>query len=119
NEKLILLFGLVFVLVGIIFKLGAVPFHLWIPDVYQGSPTTVTLFIGSAPKIAALGMAIRLLVQSTPSLLVDWHQILEIVAIASIALGNIVAIVQSNLKRMLSYSAIAHMGYMLLGFVAG
>lgn len=118
-HQLILIFGLVFVFAGLIFKLGAVPFHMWIPDVYQGAPTSVTLFIGSAPKIAALGMAIRILVSAMPGLILQWHEMFIIVAVLSIALGNVVAIVQSNLKRMLSYSAIAHMGYMSLGLLAG
>lgn len=119
SQKLILLFGLVFVVSAIAFKLGAAPFHMWVPDVYQGAPTPVTLFIGSAPKIATLGMAFRLLVDSMPSLIFQWQELLIIVAVASIAIGNVVAIVQSNLKRMLSYSAIAHLGYMSLGLLAG
>lgn len=119
SQQLILVFGLVFVLAGIAFKLGAAPFHMWIPDVYQGAPTSVTLFVGSAPKIAALGMAFRLLIMAMPSLLLQWHEILIVIAVVSISLGNIVAIVQSNLKRMLGYSAIAHIGYMTLGLIAG
>jgi len=118
DQQLILVFGLVFIIAGIAFKLGAAPFHMWVPDVYQGAPTPVTLFVGGAPKIAALGMAIRLLVDAMPHLVVQWHEILVIIAILSITLGNIVAIVQSNLKRMLAYSAIAHVGYMLLGLLA-
>lgn len=117
QQQLILIFGLVFLIAGIAFKFGAAPFHMWVPDIYQGAPTSVTLFIGSAPKIAALGMAIRLLVDSMPELTTQWQQVLIVIAIASIALGNIVAIVQSNLKRMLSYSSIAHMGYMSLGLL--
>lgn len=117
--QLILIFGLVFILAGITFKLGAAPFHMWVPDVYQGAPTPVTLFIGSAPKVAALGMAIRLLINSMPELVIQWQEVLIVVAVISIALGNIVAIVQSNLKRMLGYSAIAHIGYMSLGLLAG
>jgi NADH-quinone oxidoreductase subunit N len=118
QQQLILIFGLIFIITGVAFKLGAAPFHMWVPDVYQGAPTPVTLFVSGAPKIAALGMAIRLLVDATPHLVIQWHAVLVAVAIISIALGNIVAIVQSNLKRMLAYSAIAHVGYMLLGLVA-
>lgn len=119
SQRLILIFGLVFVVSAVAFKLGAAPFHMWIPDVYQGAPTSVTLFIGSAPKIATLGMAFRLLVDSMPSLLFQWQELLIVIAVASIAIGNVVAIVQSNLKRMLAYSAIAHLGYMSLGLLAG
>ena len=118
TQQLILIFGLVFIIAGVAFKLGAAPFHMWVPDVYEGAPTPVTLFIGGAPKIAALGMAIRLLVDAMPQLVVQWHEVLIVVAVLSIALGNVVAIVQSNLKRMLAYSAIAHMGYMSLGLLA-
>ncbi len=118
NKHLVLIFGLVFVVVGIVFKFGAVPFHMWVPDVYEGAPSSVTLFISSAPKIAALGLAIRLLLFATPGLYVEWQQFLIIVAVLSMALGNLVAIVQTNLKRMLAYSSIAHMGYMLLGLIA-
>ena len=116
-QQLILVFGLVFVMAGIAFKWGAAPFHLWVPDVYQGAPTSVTLLVGSAPKIAAFGMAVRLLMDALPSLALQWHEILVVIAVLSIALGNIVAIVQTNLKRMLAYSAIAHMGYMSLGLL--
>lgn len=116
-QQLILIFGLVFIIVGIAFKFGAVPFHMWVPDVYQGAPTSVTLFIGAAPKVAALGFAVRLLVDALPDLASQWQSVLIVMAVSSIALGNIVAIVQSNLKRMLSYSAIAHVGYMLLGLL--
>jgi NADH-quinone oxidoreductase subunit N len=119
TQQLILIFGLVFVMAGIAFKLGAAPFHMWVPDVYQGAPTSVTLFVGTAPKIAALGMAIRLLIDAMPQLVVQWQKVFIVVAILSIGLGNLVAIVQSNIKRMLSYSAIAHIGYMSLGFAAG
>lgn len=117
-QKLLVVFGLVFIVSGVAFKLGAAPFHMWVPDVYQGAPTSVTLFIGSAPKIAAFGMAIRIFVNSFQNLVVQWQEILIIVAVLSIAIGNLVAIVQSNLKRMLSYSAIAHIGYMTLGLLA-
>jgi NADH-quinone oxidoreductase subunit N len=118
QEQLILVFGLVFIMVGIAFKLGAVPFHMWLPDVYQGAPNAVTLFIASAPKIAALGMVIRLLVDAMPALHGQWQQILIAMAILSMGLGNFAAIVQSNIKRMLAYSSIAHMGYMILGVIA-
>ena len=115
----LLVFGLVFILVGIAFKLGAVPFHMWVPDVYQGSPTCVTLFIASAPKLAAFAMAIRLLVDGLQPLLNDWQGMLIILSILSMATGNIVAISQSNIKRMLAYSAIAHIGFLLLGLLSG
>lgn len=118
DQRLILVFGLVFVVAGLAFKLGAAPFHMWIPDVYQGAMTSVTLFVGSAPKIAAVGMVIRLLIDAMPSLVGQWQQVFVILAIASIALGNIVAIVQTNLKRMFAYSAIAHIGYMSLGILS-
>ncbi|MGE0355845.1 MAG: NADH-quinone oxidoreductase subunit NuoN [Burkholderiales bacterium] len=112
-------FGLVFVVAGIAFKLGAVPFHMWIPDVYQGAATPTTLFIGAAPKIAAFAFVMRLLAQALGGLGADWQQMLAILAVASIGLGNVVAIAQTNLKRMLAYSAISHMGFLLLGILAG
>ncbi len=118
-EHTFLVFGLVFVVAGIAFKLGVVPFHMWIPDVYHGAPTAVTLVIGSAPKLAAFAMAIRLLVNGLLDLAVDWQQMLAILAVLSMALGNITAIAQTNLKRMLAYSTIAHMGFMLLGLLSG
>ncbi|MEM1243788.1 MAG: NADH-quinone oxidoreductase subunit NuoN, partial [Pseudomonadota bacterium] len=118
SQQLILYFALVFVLAGIMFKVGAAPFHMWAPDVYQGAPSSVTLFIGGAPKIAALGLIFRLLVDAMPSLSFEWGQLLIIVAVLSIGIGNVVAIIQSNLKRMLAYSSIAHMGYMTLGLIA-
>jgi len=114
-----LVFGLVFVVAGVAFKLGVVPFHMWIPDVYHGAPTPVTLVIGSGPKLAAFAMAVRLLVNALPALAADWQQMLALLAILSMALGNIAAIAQSNLKRMLAYSAIANMGFMLLGLLSG
>jgi NADH-quinone oxidoreductase subunit N len=114
-----LVFGLVFVVAGVAFKIGVVPFHMWIPDVYHGAPTPVTLVIGSGPKIAAFAMAMRLLVNGLPALAADWQQMLALLAILSIALGNITAIAQSNLKRMLAYSAIANMGFLLLGLLSG
>jgi NADH-quinone oxidoreductase subunit N len=118
QQQLILIFGLVFVLAGILFKFGAAPFHMWVPDVYQGAPTSVTLFVGTVPKLAALGMAIRLLIDALPNLVGQWHEVLILTAVLSIAAGNLVAIVQSNIKRMLAYSAIAHIGYMTLGLLA-
>ena len=118
-EHPFLVFGLVFIVAGLAFKLGVVPFHMWIPDVYHGAPTAVTLVIGSAPKLAAFAMAMRLLVNGLLDLAVDWQQMLVILSVLSMALGNITAIAQSNLKRMLAYSTIAHMGFMLLGLLSG
>ncbi len=118
SQQLMLVFGLVFLIVGIFFKLGGAPFHMWVPDVYEGAPTSVTLFLSSAPKIAAFALAIRLLVEALPGLSSQWQQILVVIALISMAWGNIVAIVQSNLKRMLAYSSVAHMGYMSLGLIA-
>lgn len=111
--------ALTFIVAGIAFKLGAAPFHMWAPDVYQGAASPVTLLISAAPKIAALGMLVRLLIEAMPILQANWQAILMIVAILSIGLGNIAAIAQTNLKRMLAYSSVAHMGYMLLGIVSG
>ncbi len=119
TDKTILAFGLVFIIVGVAFKLGAVPFHMWIPDVYQGSPTAVTLYIASAPKIAAFAMLMRLLVGGLLELHEQWQGILIILAVASMAIGNIVAIAQTNIKRMLAYSAISHVGFLLLGVLSG
>jgi NADH-quinone oxidoreductase subunit N len=119
GDRSFLVFGLVFIVSGIAFKIGVVPFHMWIPDVYHGAPTPVTLVISSGPKVAAFAMAVRLLVNGLPALAPDWQQMLAVLAILSIALGNITAIAQSNLKRMLAYSAIAHMGFMLLGLLSG
>src|SRR5258706_2177689 len=119
TQRTFLVFGLVFMVSGIAFKLGVVPFHMWIPDVYHGAPTAVTLVIGTAPKLAAFAMAMRLLVNGLLDLAVDWQQMLAILAVLSIAVGNITAIAQSNLKRMLAYSTIAHMGFMLLGLLTG
>ena len=111
-------FALTFIVVGLCFKLGAVPFHMWLPDVYQGAPTSVTLFIGTAPKIAGFAMAIRLLVDGLGGMSVDWSQMLMVLAIASMALGNVVAISQTNFKRMLAYSTISHVGFILLGILS-
>jgi len=119
ENSMILIFGLCFIVVGLAFKFGAVPFHMWIPDVYDGAPTAVTLFIGSAPKIAAFAMAMRLLVESLGSLSVDWQGMLVILAVLSLALGNVIAIAQTSMKRMLAYSTISHVGFLLLGILAG
>jgi NADH-quinone oxidoreductase subunit N len=110
-------FGLVFVVVGIAFKFGAAPFHMWLPDVYEGSPTAVTIFIGSAPKLAAFGMAYRLLDSGLGTLAPHWSQMLAALAALSLVIGNVVAIAQTNLKRMLAYSTISHMGFLLLGLL--
>jgi NADH-quinone oxidoreductase subunit N len=115
----VLAFGLVFIVAGLAFKIGAAPFHMWVPDVYHGAPTAITLFIGSAPELAAFAIIIRLLVQGLFPLAVDWQQMLALLAIASLLVGNLAAIAQTNLKRMLAYSTIAQMGFMLLGLVAG
>jgi NADH-quinone oxidoreductase subunit N len=114
----LLLFGLVFMVVGISFKLGVAPFHMWIPDVYQGAPTPVTTFIASASKLAAFGMAYRLLAGGMADVAHQWQLMLGVLAVLSLAIGNLVAIVQTNLKRMLAYSTISHMGYLLLGLAA-
>src|SRR5690606_32609966 len=111
--------GLVFLVCGIAFKIGAAPFHMWLPDVYHGAPTAVTVFIGSAPKIAAFGLAYRLLEGGMGPLSGQWTLMLAILAVFSLAIGNLFAIAQSNLKRMLAYSTISHVGFMLLGFVGG
>ncbi len=116
---LAVLFGLMFILVGLAFKFGAVPFHMWIPDVYQGAPTAVTLFISTLPKLAGFGMAIRILLDTFHALSPHWQELMIIMAILSMAVGNIAAIAQSNLKRMLAYSTIAHMGFLFLGLLAG
>jgi NADH-quinone oxidoreductase subunit N len=114
-----LVFGIAFLIVGVGFKFGAVPFHMWIPDVYEGSPTCVTVFIGTASKLAAFALAMRLLPEALAGSQVDWSQMLVVLAVLSMAIGNIVAIAQSNLKRMLAYSTISHVGYVLLGILSG
>jgi len=119
ERSLVLVFGLCFIVVGLAFKFGAVPFHMWVPDVYHGAPTAVTLFIGSAPKIAAFAMAMRLLADSMGGMLVDWQGMLMILAVLSLAIGNVVAIAQTNMKRMLAYSTISHVGFLLLGVLSG
>ncbi len=119
QSQTLAVFGLVFVVAGVAFKLGAVPFHMWVPDVYHGASTPATLFIGAAPKIAAFAFVMRLLAQALGPMGADWQQMLAILAVASIGLGNVVAIAQTNLKRMLAYSTISHMGFLLLGILAG
>ena len=115
----VLVFGLVFVVAGLAFKLGVVPFHMWIPDVYQGAPTAVTLLVGGAPKLAAFGLFIRLLVEGMLPLALDWQQMLMLLAIGSLLVGNFAAIAQTNLKRMLAFSTISQMGFVLLGLMSG
>ncbi len=115
----VLVFGVVFIVAGLAFKLGAAPFHMWVPDVYQGAPTPVTLLIGGAPKFAAFAITIRLLVEGMLGLAIDWQQMFIVLAVASLAIGNLAAIAQSNLKRMLAYSTIAQMGFIVLGLSAG
>jgi len=117
--ELVLVFGLVFIVAGVAFKLGAVPFHMWIPDVYHGAPNAMTILIGSAPKVAAFAMAMRLLVDGLLPLAIDWQQMLIVLAVLSLAIGNLAAIAQTNIKRMLAYSTIGHMGFMLLGLLSG
>ncbi len=111
--------GLTFIVVAVAFKLGAVPFHMWLPDVYEGAPTSVTLFIGTAPKIAYFALALRLLAQGLAGTVAEWTQMLAALAVLTLVLGNVVALVQTNLKRMLAYSTIANVGFIVLGFVAG
>jgi NADH-quinone oxidoreductase subunit N len=119
TNKTLLVFGLVFVVSGLAFKLGAVPFHMWVPDVYQGAPTAMTMFIGTAPKLAAFAFVARILIEGLQPLVQHWSGMLIILAIASMALGNLTAIAQTNLKRMFAYSTIAHMGFLLLGLLSG
>jgi len=119
SKQLVLSLGLVLVIVGMAFKLGAVPFHMWVPDVYHGAPTAVTLFISTAPKIAAFAMVMRLLVEGLGDLHAQWQDILIIMAVLSMGVGNVIAIAQANIKRMLAYSTISHVGFLLLGILAG
>ena len=119
EQDLPLIFALVFVVTAIAFKLGAAPFHMWVPDVYHGAPTATTVYLGSMPKIAAFAMLMRLLIGGLDSLAPVWQDMFIIIALLSIAVGNLIAISQSNLKRMLAYSTIAHMGFMLLGILSG
>jgi NADH-quinone oxidoreductase subunit N len=118
-NKSVMILGVVFLVAGLGFKLGAVPFHMWVPDVYQGAPTAATLLLGGAPKLAAFAITIRLLVEGMIGLAYDWQQMLVVLSVGSMLLGNIVAIAQTNLKRMLAYSSIAQMGFMLLGLCSG
>jgi len=118
-NKIVLLFGLVFLVIGIAFKFGAVPFHMWVPDVYHGAPNAVTLFIGSVPKIAAFALAMRILVDGLGGMHADWQGMLIILAVLSMAIGNVIAIAQTNIKRMLAYSTISHVGFIFLGILAG
>ena len=115
----VLVLGLVFVVCGLAFKLGVVPFHMWIPDVYQGAPTAVTLLIGGAPKLAAFAMTMRLLVDGLLPLAIDWQQMLMVLSVASLLVGNLAAIAQTNLKRMLAFSTISQMGFVLIGLLSG
>ena len=115
----ILVFGLVFIIMGVGFKFGAVPFHMWVPDVYHGAPTAVTMLLGSAPKIAAFALTLRLLVDGLAPLFTQWQEMLMILAVISLGIGNLVAIAQHNIKRMLAYSTISHVGFIFLGFIAG
>jgi NADH-quinone oxidoreductase subunit N len=119
EHRQVLVFGLVFIVAGLAFKLGVVPFHMWVPDVYHGAPTSITLMIGGAPKLAAFAIVIRLLVEGLLPLAVDWQQMLAVLSVVSLLVGNLAAIAQTNLKRMLAFSTIAQMGFMLLGLVAG
>jgi NADH-quinone oxidoreductase subunit N len=119
GDNIGLVFGIAFLIVGVGFKFGAVPFHMWIPDVYDGSPTCVTVFIGTASKLAAFALAMRLLPEALAGSQPDWSQMLVVLAVLSMAIGNIVAIAQTNLKRMLAYSTISHVGYILLGILSG
>jgi len=115
----VLVFGLVFVVAGLAFKLGVVPFHMWVPDVYQGAPTAITLMIGGAPKLAAFAVTMRLLVEGMLPLAIDWQQMLMVLSIASLFLGNLAAIAQTNIKRMLAFSTISQMGFVLIGVMSG
>jgi len=118
-SQTVLVFGLVFIVAGLGFKLGVVPFHMWVPDVYHGAPTAVTLLISSAPKLAAFAFFMRILADALGGLTADWRSMLMVMAVLSLVLGNVAAIAQTNLKRMLAYSSISHMGFLLLGFLAG
>ncbi len=118
-DNKILVFGVVFLVIGVGFKLGAVPFHMWVPDIYEGAPTPAVLILSSAPKVAALALAVRLLIDGMAAIHPDWQGMLLILAVLSIALGNLVAIAQTNIKRMLAYSTISHVGFLLLGLLAG
>ncbi len=118
-NKLVLVLGLVFMVSGLAFKLGAAPFHMWAPDVYQGAPTAVTLLLGAAPKLASFAIALRMLVEGLGAMAADWQQMLVVMAVVSLVVGNVTAIAQTNIKRMLAYSTISQMGFMLLGLLSG
>ncbi len=118
-DRMVLVFGLVFLVTGICFKFGIAPFHMWVPDVYHGAPTAVTLIISTTPKLAMFGFTMRLLVEALHGLVLDWQGMLIVLAVLSMAIGNITAIAQTNLKRMLAYSSISHMGFLLLGILSG
>jgi NADH-quinone oxidoreductase subunit N len=118
-QKTVLIFALVFIVAGLAFKLGVVPFHMWVPDVYQGAPTSITLLIGGAPKIAAFAIMIRILVQGLLPLAFDWQLMLMVLAIMSLLVGNLAAIAQTNIKRMLAFSTISQMGFLLIGLMSG
>lgn len=117
-DQVVLSFGIVFIVIGLAFKLGAVPFHMWMPDVYHGAPTAMTLYLGTAPKIAGFAMMYRILVEGLPGVVADWQELLIMLSVLSMVVGSIAAIAQTNLKRMLAYSGIGHIGFMLLGFIA-
>lgn len=119
KQPLLISFSLVFLVVGVCFKLAAVPFHMWAPDVYHGAPSSTAIIISSAPKLAAFGMLYRLFIFALPAIFSQWQQLFMIVAVLSILIGNLLAVVQTNLKRLIAYSGISHMGYMLFGLVAG
>jgi NADH-quinone oxidoreductase subunit N len=119
GKRAMVLFGLVFAVAGLAFKLGVAPFHMWIPDVYHGAPTPVTLMVGAAPKLAAFAIMVRLLVNGLIGVASDWQQMLVVMAVLSLAIGNLGAIAQTNIKRMLAYSTISHMGFLLLGLSSG
>lgn len=119
GNPVVLVSGMIFIIVGLSFKLGIVPFHMWLPDVYHGAPTPVTLFLSSAPKLAAFAITIRLLAQAMAGLSAEWIEVLTILVVLSIGIGNVVAIAQTNIKRMLAYSTISHVGFLLLGIISG
>ncbi len=119
QNPMLLTFGLVFLVAGLGFKLGVAPFHMWVPDIYQGAPSAVTLFIGTAPKLAAFAFTMRILVDGLQPAVVEWQGMLAVMAVLSMAIGNLAAIMQTNIKRMLAYSTISHMGFMLLGILSG
>ena len=119
QNEIVALVGLAFIIVGIAFKFGAVPFHMWLPDVYHGAPTCMTLFIGTVPKLAAFALAIRVLVEGLGPLAPEWEGMLAVLAVLSLGVGNVVAIVQTNIKRMLAYSTIGHVGFIFLGILTG